>query len=66
MKVLLDGLKAWLAARGLESANSIRGRMSHRNIADHAAFERANYIKTLQVYRTSLAAAIPAPLGPPR
>lgn len=50
MKTLLDGLKAWLAARGLESVSSIRGRMSHRNIGDQVAFERANYIKTLQFY----------------
>ena len=53
MKVLLDGLKAWLAARDLESVSSIRGRMSHRKVGDRVAFERANYIKTLQFYRAA-------------
>jgi dihydroorotate dehydrogenase (fumarate) len=50
IKELLNGIEAWLAARDLESLEPIRGRMSHRNIADPAAFERANYIKTLQGY----------------
>ena len=53
MKALLDGLKAWLGARELESVSAVRGRMSQRNVADPAAFERANYIKTLQFYRAA-------------
>jgi dihydroorotate dehydrogenase (fumarate) len=52
IKVLRDGLERWLAASGADSLVAIRGRMSHRNIADPAAFERANYIKILQGYRT--------------
>jgi dihydroorotate dehydrogenase (fumarate) len=51
MKVLLDDLKTWLASRNLESLDSIRGRMSQRNIPDPTAFERANYIRVLQGYR---------------
>lgn len=51
IKVLRDGLERWLAARGADSLRSIRGCMSHRNIADPAAFERANYIKVLQEYQ---------------
>jgi len=51
MKVLCEGLERWLATRGANSLASIRGCMSHRNIADPAAFERANYIKILQGYR---------------
>jgi dihydroorotate dehydrogenase (fumarate) len=51
IKVLRDGLERWLAARGTDSLAPIRGRMSHRNIADPAAFERANYIKILQGYQ---------------
>jgi dihydroorotate dehydrogenase (fumarate) len=50
MKVLLDGLKSWLAARGLDTPDCIRGRLSQRNIADPAAFARANYIRVLQGY----------------
>jgi dihydroorotate dehydrogenase (fumarate) len=51
IKVLREGLERWLATRGANSLASIRGCMSHRNIADPAAFERANYIKILQGYR---------------
>jgi dihydroorotate dehydrogenase (fumarate) len=51
MKVLVDGLKNWLAARELDTLDRIRGRMSQRNIADPTAFVRANYIRVLQGYR---------------
>jgi dihydroorotate dehydrogenase (fumarate) len=51
MKVLLDGLKSWLAARDLKTLDRIRGRLSQRNITDPTAFERANYIRVLQGYQ---------------
>lgn len=57
MRALREGLEAWLAARGLETVDAVRGRMSHRNVADRTSFERANYIKTLQFYRRSPAAS---------
>lgn len=50
MQVLTDQLTRWLQARGLDSPNAIRGKMSHRTIANPEAFERANYIKVLQGY----------------
>ena len=50
MRVLSDQLTRWLEARGLDSPNAIRGKMSHRTIANPEAFERANYIKVLQNY----------------
>jgi dihydroorotate dehydrogenase (fumarate) len=50
MNVLLDGLKNWLTARDLNSLDSVRGRMSQRNIVDKTAFARANYIRVLQGY----------------
>ena len=53
MKALLDGLKSWLEARDLETLDSVRGRMSQRNIMDPTLFERANYIRVLQGYRPS-------------
>ena len=56
IKELLGGLETWLGARELESVASIRGRMSHRNIADPASFERANYIKMLHSYKAALGA----------
>jgi dihydroorotate dehydrogenase (fumarate) len=48
MKVLVDGLAAWLATRGLTSPADIRGKMSHSNIDNPESYERANYIKVLQ------------------
>jgi len=49
-RTLLRGLESWLAARNLDSLATIRGCMSHSNVAEPAAFERANYISTLQGY----------------
>jgi len=51
MKVLLDGLENWLAARDLTSLDRIRGSMSQRDVTDPTALGRANYIKILQNYR---------------
>jgi dihydroorotate dehydrogenase (fumarate) len=50
MQVLFDGLADWLAARGLSEPGAIRGKLSHRNIDDLEAYERANYIRVLQGY----------------
>ena len=50
MSVLVQGLKDWLAGRGLNTSDAIRGRLSHGNIADPEAYERANYIKVIQSY----------------
>ncbi len=55
MRELRQGLERWLEARGLNSLAAVRGRMSHRNITEQAAFERANYIRTLQTYRAASA-----------
>ncbi len=40
-----DGLDAWLEGHGHESVATIRGIMSYENVAEPAAFERANYMK---------------------
>jgi dihydroorotate dehydrogenase (fumarate) len=48
MKVLLDGLKQWMDARGFDDIRDIRGLMSQRRIKDPTAFERANYMQILQ------------------
>jgi dihydroorotate dehydrogenase (fumarate) len=51
MKVLLDGLKSWLAQRDITTLERVRGRMNQANIADATAFARANYIRILQGYQ---------------
>lgn len=50
MKVLLEGLKSWLAARDLDTLDSVRGRLSQRVTANPNTFARANYIRVLQSY----------------
>jgi dihydroorotate dehydrogenase (fumarate) len=48
MKVLLDGLKQWMDARGFDDIRDIRGLLSQQRIRNPTAFERANYIQILQ------------------
>jgi len=50
MRLLLGGLTSWLKARDLDTLDRVRGRLSHRNVADPSAFARANYIHMLQSY----------------
>lgn len=50
MRVLNEGLAAWLSARGLSAPDAIRGRLRHGALADPEGYERANYIKVLQGY----------------
>ena len=51
LSTLHDGLKAWMDVHGYESVTQMKGSMSQRNVADPTAFERANYIKTLESYK---------------
>ncbi len=44
-------LATWLDKRGYTSVTQMKGSMSQQNVADPAAFERANYIKVLGSYR---------------
>jgi dihydroorotate dehydrogenase (fumarate) len=48
MRTLVDGLTQWLAARDLVSISAVRGSLSHSQVRDPIAFERANYIEILQ------------------
>lgn len=41
-------LRAWMAERGYDSVELMQGSMSHRKVAEPAAFERANYMKVLR------------------
>ncbi len=45
---LLAGLDGWLDRQGHAALAPIRGRLSQQHVAEPAAFERAQYIKTLQ------------------
>lgn len=50
VKTVLDGMKAWLDEHEYASVAQLKGSMSQRACADPAAFERANYVKTLSGY----------------
>ncbi|MEA3334429.1 MAG: dihydroorotate dehydrogenase-like protein [Chloroflexota bacterium] len=47
---LLDGIVAWMNEYGYESIEEMQGTLSQRSVAEPAAFERANYMKTLKSY----------------
>ena len=47
---LIDGLAAWMEANGYASVDEMKGVLSQKSVAEPAAFERANYIKTLQAF----------------
>jgi dihydroorotate dehydrogenase (fumarate) len=40
-------VRDWMDRHGFETVDQLRGRLSQRSVPDPAAFERANYIKTL-------------------
>jgi dihydroorotate dehydrogenase (fumarate) len=47
LRTLLDGVRAWLEAKEYHSVAQMKGSLSQAHAPDPAAFERANYIKTL-------------------
>lgn len=51
VRTILDGVEAWMLEHEYESTDLMRGSMSHRSSADPAAFERANYMRSLNTYR---------------
>ncbi len=48
---ILIELRRWMEAHEYESVSQMQGSMSQVNVADPAAFERANYMKVLQSWR---------------
>jgi len=48
---MLTAMERWMERREYESVAQMRGSMSQQNAADPAAFERANYMKSLQSWR---------------
>jgi len=48
---ILNGLTRWMAEHEYESVMQMIGSMSQQHCAEPAAFERANYMKTLASYR---------------
>lgn len=51
IQTLLDGLKFWMEQHEFESIAQMKGNMSLRHCPDPAAYERANYLKVLQIWK---------------
>jgi dihydroorotate dehydrogenase (fumarate) len=51
IKEILDGLTDWMEEHEYESVSQMIGAMSQQHCAEPAAYERANYMKTLDSYR---------------
>ena len=47
MRVVRDGIAAWMAEREYESVAQLKGSMSQRAVADPRDYDRANYMKAL-------------------
>lgn len=54
IKELLEGVENWMRENEYESIDMMKGSMSQKKVGEPAAFERANYMKTLQSYKTLL------------
>lgn len=48
---LVEGVRTWMEENEYESIAQMKGSMSHKSVAEPAAFERANYIKVLSSYK---------------
>ena len=53
VRVILDGLTAWMESQGFESITDVVGRLSQLNASDPSALERSNYIQVLDSYTPS-------------
>ena len=47
-----EAMRAWMTEHEYTSVQQMQGSMSQKNVTDPAAFERANYMKVLQSWRT--------------
>lgn len=54
IKDLHEGVENWMRENEYESIDMMKGSMSQKKVGEPAAFERANYMKTLQSYKTLL------------
>jgi dihydroorotate dehydrogenase (fumarate) len=51
---LLNGIEEWMTENEYDSIDMMKGSMSQKKVGEPAAFERANYMKTLQSFKTLL------------
>ncbi|MDX1942115.1 MAG: dihydroorotate dehydrogenase-like protein [Saprospiraceae bacterium] len=53
LRTMTNELQDWMRMMGFDTVESFRGVMSHRNVSDPTAYERANYIRILEHARES-------------
>jgi dihydroorotate dehydrogenase (fumarate) len=53
LTVMLNEMTTWMEEHEYASVAQMRGSMSQQAVADPSAFERANYIRTLETYKRS-------------
>jgi dihydroorotate dehydrogenase (fumarate) len=63
IREILDDMVFWMEEREYESVRQLQGSMSQINIANPAAFERANYMKMLHSWRQDPTSAQPGLVG---
>jgi dihydroorotate dehydrogenase (fumarate) len=51
LSTVLSDLQDWMVEKEYTSVEQMKGSMSQQAVADPAAFERANYIKTLHAWK---------------
>jgi dihydroorotate dehydrogenase (fumarate) len=51
IKQVLKDLEQWMVEREYVSVQQMKGSLSQKSVADPSAFERANYMKSLNTYR---------------
>jgi len=49
--LILEEMRQWMNEHEYESIEQMQGSMSQKNVAEPAAFERANYMKVLQSWK---------------
>ena len=49
---LIEGLEQWMELKEYTSVKQMKGAMSQKSVADPTAFERANYIKILEKFKS--------------
>jgi dihydroorotate dehydrogenase (fumarate) len=59
LATLASGLRAWMADHEYVSVSELRGSVSYATSDNPAAFERANYLRTLHSWTTPASAATP-------
>jgi dihydroorotate dehydrogenase (fumarate) len=52
LAVIREDLVRWMEVNEYDSLRQLRGSMSHKRSPDPAAFERANYMRILQSWRS--------------